>query len=235
MKKIIAIGDIHGRTVWKNIVQQHLDADRIIFVGDYFDAPYEKRHLGFFGDLELENFNAILKFKLERPNQVVLLIGNHDYHYLPDVDTGGCSGFQPNMHPMFSKVLMKAVGLGAMQWIHQEDIFLFSHAGVTKSWMQLVGLDDVYAINNLETSKFDYNYEYDSSGFGESPYQTPIWVRPSSLNADKLDGLIQVVGHTPQHNGVNSIDGLHFIDCLHESKYLMLKDGNTYSMKHELS
>ena len=38
--EVILIGDIHGRTIWKQIVERHPDADHYVFFGDYFD-PYE--------------------------------------------------------------------------------------------------------------------------------------------------------------------------------------------------
>jgi predicted phosphodiesterase len=36
--KIVAIGDIHGRDYWKQIIEQEQDADVFVFVGDYFDS-----------------------------------------------------------------------------------------------------------------------------------------------------------------------------------------------------
>jgi predicted MPP superfamily phosphohydrolase len=234
MKKIIAIGDIHGRTVWKNIVQQHEDADRIIFVGDYFDAPWEKRQLGSFGVEELSNFNEILKFKFNRSDQVVLLFGNHDYHYLPGLQTSGCSGFQLQMRPLISRVLQKAINRNAIKWVHQEDGYLFSHAGVTQKWMALAGVEDVEEINGLDAEKFDYNSEYDFSGYGQSEYQTPIWVRPDSLIANRYVGCMQVVGHTPQQNGIESVDGVHFIDGLSKGQYLMILNGVPHRMQINL-
>ena len=36
--KIIVIGDIHGRTIWKQIVAANPDADLFVFIGDYFDS-----------------------------------------------------------------------------------------------------------------------------------------------------------------------------------------------------
>lgn len=36
--KIVAIGDIHGRDIWEDIVKKEHDADKIVFVGDYFDT-----------------------------------------------------------------------------------------------------------------------------------------------------------------------------------------------------
>ncbi|MCD8262709.1 MAG: hypothetical protein LUD15_15580 [Bacteroides sp.] len=39
MTPTIAIGDIHGLTTWKGIVEKHPDC-KIVFLGDYLD-PYE--------------------------------------------------------------------------------------------------------------------------------------------------------------------------------------------------
>ena len=40
--KIIALGDIHGRTIWKQIISKEI-FDRMAFIGDYFDAPGYRR------------------------------------------------------------------------------------------------------------------------------------------------------------------------------------------------
>lgn len=72
--KIITIGSIHGRDSWKEIVKQ--DFDKVIFIGDYFDSfdiPFKD---------QLQNFQAIIAFKKQNPDRVVLLIGEHDYQYL---------------------------------------------------------------------------------------------------------------------------------------------------------
>ena len=35
--KIIAFGDIHGRDVWKKVLDERIDeVDKVIFLGDYF-------------------------------------------------------------------------------------------------------------------------------------------------------------------------------------------------------
>ena len=36
--KTIILGDIHGRSNWKDILAAHPDATRVIFMGDYFDS-----------------------------------------------------------------------------------------------------------------------------------------------------------------------------------------------------
>lgn len=84
--KIIAIGDIHGNSIWKDIVAS-TTFDKVVFIGDYFDSftiPYQQ---------QIENFKEILDFKRSNINKVVLLAGNHDYHYMNSV-TETYSGYQ---------------------------------------------------------------------------------------------------------------------------------------------
>jgi predicted phosphodiesterase len=73
--KIICIGDIHGRDCWVKILEQNPDADLFVFEGDYFDSftiPALE---------QINNFKLILKFRDENPNKVIMLFGNHDFHY----------------------------------------------------------------------------------------------------------------------------------------------------------
>ena len=71
------IGDIHGRTNWKGLVNEDFIN---IFVGDYFD-PYT--WIPFY-ELQ-QNFQEIIDLKKQLPDKVVLLYGNHDYEYLPSI------------------------------------------------------------------------------------------------------------------------------------------------------
>lgn len=228
MKKIVAIGDIHGRDVWKKIVKSHQDADRIIFIGDYFDAPSYRRKLGSNGEEELRNFSEIYKYKLDHPEQVVMLLGNHDYHYLPGVE-GSCFGFQDSMRDQFEKALSHAIVDNALQWIHEEDGLLFSHAGVTKTWFENTKVGSVAEINDLGIDHFEFNPGPLLNGYGDEICQTPIWVRPKSLRQDKLDGYIHVVGHTPQPDGIQMDEEIWFIDCLDIDNYLVVTGGVPYT------
>lgn len=224
MKKIIAIGDIHGRDTWKQIVNDNPDADRIIFMGDYFDPPSSKRHLGNDGEAEYRNFMDIIKYKIENMDKVVLLIGNHDYHYIPDIDST-CWGFQSEMLDKFNYILGKSINRRLMKWVHAEDGYLFSHAGVTKTWMRNLRLLSVDEINSVPKEYFGFTPGDEHDGYGDEICQTPIWVRPHSLLKDSIDDYTLVVGHTPQPEGISIVKNVLFIDCLDVNKYLIIKDG----------
>ena len=76
--RIICFGDIHGRNVWKEVVDKEIDnTDLFIFLGDYFTSregisEYE----------QILNFTDIVAFKQEYPDKVYLLRGNHDMEAL---------------------------------------------------------------------------------------------------------------------------------------------------------
>ena len=79
MGKLVIIGDIHSRAVWRKIVNDNPDADKFIFLGDYFDS-HEKKY---YPSKQVFNFKEILKLQESLgDDRVILLLGNHDYHYM---------------------------------------------------------------------------------------------------------------------------------------------------------
>ena len=78
MEDWIVIPDVHGRDFWRSAVRGR-EEEKIIFLGDYVD-PYSWEgitpHVAF---LELQD---IIEFKKAHPDNVVLLLGNHDLGYL---------------------------------------------------------------------------------------------------------------------------------------------------------
>ena len=78
-QEIIVIGDIHGESRWKEIVERH-PGEKYIFLGDYCD-PYNQDLLE---DDVLNNLSQIIKFKQEHRDNVILLLGNHDMQYIDD-------------------------------------------------------------------------------------------------------------------------------------------------------
>ena len=86
---MIIIPDIHGRNFWKEAVTGR-EEDIIVFLGDYLD-PYPHDFPDKTADEIWEqtwnNFNDIIEFKKKHPSNVVLLLGNHDLHYIyPKMD-----------------------------------------------------------------------------------------------------------------------------------------------------
>ena len=69
--KICILGDIHGRTIWKQIIEKE-NPDKIIFLGDYVAT-----HDNISAVEQINNLNEILSYKEDSSDKVILLRGNH--------------------------------------------------------------------------------------------------------------------------------------------------------------
>ena len=129
MSKILIIPDVHGRKFWHKAEEIIDKVDKVVFLGDYLD-PYP--HEGILVDEAIQEFKQILEFKEKYNDKVVLLTGNHDWHYILK-EFSDCSrrSYQhlDDFHELFTNNINK------FKLIHLEDNYLFSHAGVYKTWM----------------------------------------------------------------------------------------------------
>jgi len=226
--KYICIGDIHGKNIWKQIVQKEQNADKIIFIGDYFDS---RDNIS--GTQQLHNFKEICELKKSNPSKIVLLIGNHDFHYINGIGEQ-YSGFQNGFQWDFGDEIQHAMNNNLVQMCFVQDKFLFIHAGVTNTWVRESLGNDVDLEKNInELFNFQPRFFKFTSGKSHSPYgddicQTPIWVRPKSLLSDAVEGFIQVVGHTTQDKIlVNNHHSLILIDTLGTSEEYLVIENNT--------
>ena len=226
------MGDTHGRPKWKDIVTQEVDANKIIFIGDYFDA----RDGGYSANRQIENFKDILAFKQANMDRVVLLTGNHDYHYILAMDEQ-YSQYQDRYAKDISAVVEPAIAEGLLEMCYWDGKFLFTHAGLTKTWAEkwlgntIISQPMVKAINDLlkyNPAAFKFAFGANGSYSGDDVTQSPIWVRTGSLLDDMVVDVICVVGHT-QVKGVqitSRYPNLIMIDCLGTTyEYLAIEDG----------
>lgn len=248
-KKLVFIGDIHGRSVWKNILSAESNADIFVFLGDYFDSKESIK-----GSQQLTNFLEIiaLKNELEAAGkaQVILLFGNHDYHYMPWHTREPYSGYQKSMAPKIRKALVG--NLHHLQMAFAMDQILVSHAGISSIWLSRnVGMEgdasgwhkeDPQQIAAVVNDLFASNpKKFDMQGFessGDEPQQTPIWIRPKSLvesNKNVLEPyMVQVFGHTRIQNLASTVNRIsqewnfrYFpVDGLHLGVYWVYENGS---------
>jgi len=240
--KTVIIGDVHGRDQWKQIVAQENDADRFVFLGDYFDSfdisAVEQMH----------NFKEIVEFKQTIGEEVIMLIGNHDYHYFPEMGDSSTSGYQTRM----AMVIKQLIGENRehLQVAHRIGEFVFSHAGISSEWLDDTVLDwteenMVDKINELfkytplsldyrSFKMFSATEWAGASGYGNETYQGPMWIRPKALmEANKKTlrkKIIQVVGHTYQNEidkkGKTTGGRYYFVDVQETSQeYMIITDG----------
>jgi predicted phosphodiesterase len=231
--RIICLGDTHGRVNWKKIVKKEASADKIIFIGDFFDTHNQ----GVSGNKQIVNFKEIVEFKKANPDKVILLTGNHDYHYIRGIGET-YSGYQAMYALEIGELVEKAINDNLMQMCYLHDKFFFSHAGLTKTWVQRVFtlnninplVDDVMVqhINDFlkfQPRVFEFMMGDNFDQTGDDITQGPIWVRPYSLMVDMVYEITCVVGHT-QVRKLEINPKLILIDCLGTTKeYLIIEDG----------
>jgi predicted phosphodiesterase len=230
--KTIVLGDTHGRNIWKEIVFQE-KADRVIFIGDYFDSfdigPAE----------QMFNFREIIDFKEKGECEVILLVGNHDFHYYPGGET--YSGYKAGVAPAIRQMLQE--NNHHLQMCYQLDNILFTHAGIGHDWLTYQNkyesgpiADFVNDIWKYQPNRFMF---YGIDQYGNTKTQTPIWIRPQALMAGNRDTFlktdyIQVVGHT--HVRKIDIEGkatggrYYFIDTFDTSGQFLIYENEKFRL-----
>ena len=237
MKKTLVLGDTHGRSNWKLAIHQE-QPDRVIFIGDYFDS------FEFSGVEQIDNFKQIIQYKENNPQvEVVLLIGNHDHHYFPEIGYTGTSGYQSRIAPSITQVIDE--NRHHLQMAYGFDKYLFTHAGVSPVFMDQVFGENDWSVENVVVDLNElFRYKpmaFEFNGFdayGDNTTQTPIWIRPRSLmSANKKHkkslrkDYIQIVGHTQMKRldleGGDKFTGgrYYFVDTMETSgDYLIIED-----------
>lgn len=228
--RIIAIGDLHGKTIWKDIIEKE-SFDIVVFIGDYFDCfekitPIE----------QLQNFKEIIEFKESNPDKVKVLIGNHDFQYIWTISER-YSGFQDIGNVLFGPDIDDAIKNDLLQACFIHDDIIFSHAGFATDWCENIlgnktpGNNDLFETLVNDMLKFQPSvFGFTPCGFAYSPYgddetQTPIWIRPRALKRNRIPNYRQVVGHTAKDR-IDLNAEIIVIDVLDKvNEYLIVNDG----------
>jgi predicted phosphodiesterase len=231
--KTIILGDTHGRPHWKKAIAQETDVERVIFVGDYFD------NVIFTADEQIANFLEIINYKKSNPNvEVIMLIGNHDYHYFPEVGNTFTSGYQKS-----EKIQLEVVvdaHRKHLQMAYQMGDFLFSHAGVSAVFMDKTfgknRWNETTLVGELNKLFIENPLAFVFCGIdptGNDVQQSPIWIRTESLIKANFTSItskfIQVFGHT-KINDIKAVSKItdgryHLIDCLGTiGKYMIIEN-----------
>lgn len=220
--KIVVLGDIHGQTIWKDIIAKE-QPDQVIFLGDYVST-----HKNVSSEDQIENLKEILRYKDEYPG-TILLRGNHDLQHL-GYYWAECSDYFPGV----AKLMMdlKEEFLAKTQWIYVMGNTVFSHAGISKVWLDSnsLTLDDINSLSPTEVFGFTTINPFDF--YGNSPEQPPTWIRPQALVKVMLPNYDQVVGHTPvkrcinvKEEGAKISHNLWLCDALDYGSYLLIENG----------
>lgn len=234
--KILVLGDIHGRTIWKDIIEKE-NPDKVIFLGDYVST-----HDNISSTQQINNLEEILTYKENNPDKVILLRGNHCVQHL-GYYWAECSGFNPKVWQYMSESNFKERFLKLTQWIHIDGNLntIFSHAGISSIWMDNSNINSIYDINKLEPSElFAFTPNSTHDYYGNSVTQPPTWIRPQALYECNIADWDQVVGHTPVIKDIINIReftknnrNVWLCDALGLSKYLLIENGTFIPLSYE--
>lgn len=225
MKRLV-IGDIHGEIAVVKQIYEKEQPDEVILLGDYFDSYT-------LSDSEiLYAFNELLILReyhlsLNKGN-FIMLLGNHELHYLlPTAEYGGYrQGYAAVAHIRLKDCLTDKI----IKYVHIDNKLktIYSHAGVSNDWItkrikQDYNTFPLECINELDLNYFGINHLSGINGYGDTPTQSPLWIRPNSLllNAYSPYGIqwTQIFGHT--HNKhISELGNLYNCDTL-PNEYLI--------------
>jgi hypothetical protein len=212
MKKVLFIGDIHGRTDWRETALQGMKKfQEVVFLGDYFDS------FDISAALQIDNFMAFLSFIKKKGGTA--LLGNHDYAYIHG--KSGISGYQYTQAHKYQQLLNDNIDHFKIAWGYRDDkqnYTLASHAGITQTfWNRFVlplfekgeflynitegkGPTDleIHETLNFLRDKKDLMWKVGSMRGGMGT-PGPLWADIRELLEDPYPGINQVVGHTVNH------------------------------------
>ena len=210
MSKILIVPDVHGRTFWHKAEEMINDVDKVVFLGDYLD-PYSEEGITF--DQALEEFHKILKFKETYSDKVVLLLGNHDMHYL-NLRFMDCSRLNRAMRSELHLLYQDNLDKFALIY-NLENKWLFSHAGIYQAWMNKyeLTLDDLLDVTKFlrehwltleDLSYYRGGYNYTGSC---------VWADiRESLRHPMLPNIRHIVGHTQLSENPYTTDNVVCVD-----------------------
>lgn len=193
--RVGVIPDIHGNENFEIKVKnlQEANVDKIVFLGDYFDSHDP-------GDsflVQKKCFNRILELKNSNPDFYIVLLGNHDIHYLTRLGASSTSNKQWEHATEIQELLLQ--NRQKFDAVFVADNWIFSHAGVTSNWKKRWFDDKTFSDINktLQASKNISYFNWQGlDPYGDDPINSCVWVRPPSLIEKGLTAYNQCVGHT---------------------------------------
>ena len=205
-KATIAIGDVHGLDLWRDVVEAHPGC-RVVFLGDYLDpygyVPREKL---------LENLRSIIDLKRSRREDAC--VGTR---FDMEIAADASKFFLGNIH--------------LFQYAFQDGEYLFTHAGVSQLWFDYDFCGDASRsvaeqLNNPAADQVPALLRVGSARGGRACDTGGIFWADKSELEEPLYGFTQIVGHNrvaevTEHTGPGG-GKIVFCDCLRNGLYLYI-------------
>lgn len=214
---ILAIGDIHGKRVWRQFVDR-IATDVVVFVGDYIIL----REWLFNRDIR-ENLQSIIEFKRSNFGRVHLLLGNHDIPFLYHD-----KNFRKIISPQMAGIYRDNSDCFEIAYQYQDIIF--SHGGISEGWFekhnQVVrgaeGSNLADKLNSIHRSD-SYRILHERGKARGGPFEHGGLTYADKIETEKqsLPGYTQVVGHTKVPHPVRYTGtdrSIIYIDCLNATE-----------------
>ena len=220
---IIIIPDLHGREFWRKAIDE-LPADvRVVFLGDYLD-PYEDEWI-YWTDA-FQGLLDVIEFKKAHANQVTLLFGNHDLHYMfPSLQGSRYNECKADVIRTTFEENLDCFQM-AVEYVVGGKRYIFSHAGVHPEWLKkhssLFGPADEITAENCNQLMFTDEFvealsDVSALRGGWSRVGSMIWADIDEFAGTQVNEseMYQILGHTKCLDGQPEVYGnVICVDCL---------------------
>ena len=229
---IIIIPDLHGREFWREAVGELPVDARVVFLGDYLD-PYENEWI-YWTDA-FKGLLDVIEFKKAHFEQVTLLFGNHDLHYLfPDLKGTRYNEYKADVIRTTFEANLDCFQM-AVEYAVGGKRYLFSHAGVHPDWLKkhsdLFGSADNVTAETFNGLMFTDEFvealsDVSALRGGWSRVGSIIWADIDEFAGTKVNEseMFQICGHTKCPNGQpKDFGNVICVDC--QKAFLLSEDG----------
>jgi len=220
MTKILIVPDIHNKWFEAEQIIDMENADRVVFLGDYFDSFDDNAEIAY-------ETACWLKTSVETPNRIHL-IGNHDLSYINQDYT--CSGFTQNK---LWAIKNAHIDFSKLRYYCLIDNWLCTHAGLTKGFFKAYAQYETQFIPEF----LDYmieNYEYRLSDCtpyrgGNNAHAGILWCDYDEF--EPIPNINQIFGHT--HGDIRFKDDNNICIDTWLNYYAVYEDGVMTVVKNE--
>ena len=218
---LLIIPDVHGRTFWREALEQK-KYSHVIFLGDYVD-PYPQEKIDNYEAFEI--LVEIVKYAKQHRDTCTLLLGNHDMHYMSPAFAKKARGsrFSFMMEDEFNCVFCENEDLFSLAFEadYEQWHCLITHAGVNRQWYEahkdVIGELNAENLNKLHQSKdgIDALTDIGCLRGGFSKTGSMLWADFFEVAGDgDFPGIFQIFGHTQDYEHTVRIKGhAACVDC----------------------